>query len=55
MNIKVSRKRPWHLGLIALFLLFMYSMGIYDLFMMLITFGLYFYCKYIDHHYQIEK
>ena len=35
MNIKVSRKRTWHFWLIALFLLFMYSMGIYDLFMML--------------------
>ncbi len=35
MNIKMIRKNPWHLWLIALFLLFMYSMGIYDLFMML--------------------
>lgn len=35
MNIKMIRKNPWHLWFIALFLLFMYSMGIYDLFMML--------------------
>ncbi len=28
-------KRPWHLWLISLFMVFMYSMGIYDLFMML--------------------
>lgn len=35
MNMAVIKKNPWHLWLIALFLLFMYSMGIYDLFMML--------------------
>ena len=35
MNIKMIRKNPWHLWIIALFLLLMYSMGIYDLFMML--------------------
>lgn len=28
-------KRPWHLWVFALFMLFLYSMGIYDYFMML--------------------
>lgn len=28
-------KRPWHLWAISIFLIFMYSMGIYDFFMML--------------------
>ncbi len=28
-------KRPWHLWIVALFMIFIYSMGIYDIFMML--------------------
>lgn len=35
MNIKELKENPWHLWLVALFLLFMYIMGVYDLFMML--------------------